>query len=53
MKVKKEKWKEFVWEIEGFSGSVRVRYSGSVQARNYDEAREIINELISIQEVEE
>ena len=37
--------KEFVWEIEG--------YSGSVKAKNYDEARKIINNLMCVQEVEE
>ena len=37
--------REFMWEIEG--------YSGSVFAETYDEARELINEHLSIQEVEE
>ena len=35
--------KEFIWELEG--------YSGSIEAKNYNEARKMINSLISIQEV--
>lgn len=36
--------KEFIWELDG--------YSGSVFAKDYDEAKKKINEELSIQEVE-
>jgi hypothetical protein len=37
--------KEFVWELEG--------HSGSVHALDYEDARQQINKLLCIQEVEE
>ena len=39
------KQKEFVWEIDG--------YSGSVYAFDYEEAREKLDSLMCLQEVEE
>ena len=39
------KTKEFVWELDG--------YSGSIFATSYEDARVKLNELISIQEVED